>query len=55
MLRTLEPTGSVQEDVRARQRAIEFAERLYRDLLTAIQVPDPDAASAPTPTNSELR
>jgi hypothetical protein len=46
MVRRLEPTGSIQEDIRARDRAIEFASRLYRDLLAAIEA---TAAEEPIP------
>lgn len=48
MLRTLEPTGSVQEDAKARARAIDFASRLYRDLLASIQ----PAGEEPAPTSA---
>lgn len=45
MLRRLEPSGSVQEDARNRDRAIDYAARLYRDLLAAIE--PPTVADAP--------
>ena len=44
MLRTIEPTGSFEMDAKQRTVAIQFADRLYRDLLAAIQ------ASAAQPT-----
>ena len=46
MLRRLEPSGSVQEDARNRDRAIEYAARLYRDLLAAIEPATPEEAPA---------
>jgi hypothetical protein len=50
MLRRLEPTGSLQEDLKVRDRAIEFAGRLYKDLLTAIlSAAAQDPAAVPPP------
>ncbi|HEX3536038.1 MAG TPA: hypothetical protein VHU15_04660 [Stellaceae bacterium] len=49
MLRRLEPTGSIQEDARVRELSIRFADRLYRDILAAIQAPGPEAVAAKTP------
>src|SRR5690348_5620711 len=46
MLRRLEPTGSIQEDARVRDLSIRFADRLYRDILAAIQAPNPEPAAA---------
>ena len=49
MLRRLEPTGSLQEDAKVRERAIDFADRLYRDLLVVVQRAALEAAvAAPT-------
>jgi hypothetical protein len=52
MLRQIEPTGSAQEDARLRDQSIRFAGRLYRDVLAAIQAPDPEAASTPASATS---
>lgn len=57
MLRRLEPTGSIQEDARVRDLSIRFADRLYRDILAAIQAPGPEegpaAAAAAAPAEPE--
>jgi hypothetical protein len=50
MLRRLEPTGSLQEDAKARERAIDFADRLYRDLLVVVQRATLEAAIAAPPS-----
>jgi hypothetical protein len=58
MLRRIEPTGSVQEDARLRAQSIRFADRLYRDMLAAIQAPGPEVPAAATPAapeSSEVR
>jgi len=55
MLRRLEPTGSLQEDAKARERAIEFADRLYRDLLAVVQrATTQDADQGPASTEPDV-
>jgi hypothetical protein len=54
MLRPIEPTGSFQEDIKVRDRAIEFADRLYKDLLaTILPAAAQDPAAVPPPIEAD--
>ena len=53
MLRTIEPTGSLELDAKQRTIAIQFAERLYRDLLAAIQAAPAQPTEAGPPSTAQ--
>jgi hypothetical protein len=53
MLRRIEPTGSLQEDAKLRDQSIRFADRLYRDMLTTILTPGPEAMPTTSAAPSE--